>query len=76
MEDLIQRLAQASDVTPGQAADNIDELIHRIKRRLRVGRVARLPGLGLFKPGRATEFKPEGHNASRARSGGKDRPAR
>lgn len=76
MQDLIHRLAEESDVTPGQAADNIDELIHRIKRRLRGGRAARLPGLGLFTPGRAMKFRAEESHASGSRSGGKARPPR
>lgn len=76
MQDLIQRLAQESEVTPGEAADNIDELIHRIKRRLRGGRAARLPGLGLFTPGRAMKFRAEDSHASGPRSGGKTRPSR
>jgi nucleoid DNA-binding protein len=73
MEELIQRLARVSDLTPAEAADNVNELIHRIKKRLRGGRPARLRGLGLFTPGRSTKFRPEVTNASRTRSGGKTR---
>ena len=63
MDELIQQLAAASDMTPAMAADEIDKIIHRILKKLRQGQSARLPGLGEFHPGR--HFCPEDTDAAR-----------
>lgn len=59
MDDLIHRLASASSVTPGEAADHIDKLIHKILARLREGESVPVPGLGQFTPGPPRSFRPE-----------------
>jgi hypothetical protein len=76
MDELIQRLAEVSNVTPAQAADEVDRLLHKIRRRVRGGRTARLPGLGLFTPGPLVRFRLEESNASRAGSGDQTRRGR
>jgi nucleoid DNA-binding protein len=75
MEGLINRLAAASDVTPAEAADQIDKLIDRILKRLRQGAPAHLPGLGKFSPGRTVRFQPEKGNDGK-RSGRSSRRGR
>ena len=55
--DLAVRLAGKSKISPGEAADQIDRIVHRIKKRIRRGKPAALPGLGRFKPGATPEFE-------------------
>jgi nucleoid DNA-binding protein len=69
MEGLINRLAAASDVTPAEAADQIEKLIDRILKRLRDGTPAHVPGLGKFSPGPSVQFQPERENADRKKPG-------
>ena len=76
MDALIKRLAAASEVTPGKAADELDKIIHEIVRKLRDGESARLPGLGHFKPGRVPQFRPEKSDGERGRSGSNARSRR
>jgi nucleoid DNA-binding protein len=49
---LSRRLARESGVTKAQAADQLDRVVHQIVTSLRKGRVAALPGLGQFRPGK------------------------
>ena len=60
--DLAAQLAGKSKISPGEAADKIDAIMHRIKKKIRRGKGAALPGLGRFKPGQIPrfEFQPEG----------------
>jgi len=48
--DLAKRLARRSGLTVGEAADQLDRVVHQIVRKLRKGQEARLPGLGKFSP--------------------------
>ena len=65
MDRLISRLADASEVTPAEAADEVDKLIHRIVKKLKHGEAARVPGLGIFEPGREPQFHVEAPHATR-----------
>jgi nucleoid DNA-binding protein len=55
--DLAVRLAEDSNLSPAEAADQIDTILYRIMKRIRKGRPAVLPGLGRFKPGPKTKFE-------------------
>ena len=60
--EIAKRMARVSGVSPGEAADRLDRVVHDILCRLRLGKGASLPGLGSFIPqrnGRVT-FRPEG----------------
>lgn len=46
--DLAIRLARDSRVSPAQAADHLDRVVHDILTNLREGKAASLPGLGRF----------------------------
>jgi hypothetical protein len=48
-------------MSPAEAADELDRMVHRIVSGLRKGQSVPLPGLGKFKPGLggAFEFEPE-----------------
>jgi len=48
--DLAERLASRTRTTPGVAADQLDQIVHRIVQSLKEGKPASLPGLGVFKP--------------------------
>jgi nucleoid DNA-binding protein len=48
--DLVERLASRTHTTPGAAADQLDQIVHRILQSLKDGRPAALPGLGTFTP--------------------------
>ena len=50
-------MAKQSGVSPAEAADQLDRVVHQIVSRLRKGEQAQLPGLGKFTPGRKWEFK-------------------
>jgi nucleoid DNA-binding protein len=53
--DLAERLASRTRTTPGAAADQLDQIVHRIIQSLKDGKPAALPGLGTFTP---VNFKP------------------
>lgn len=48
--DLVERLASRTNTTPGAAADQLDQIVHRIIQSLKDGKPAALPGLGTFTP--------------------------
>jgi len=45
-EDLARALSERSQLTQGEAQDELDRLVHGIVRSLRCGRVAEMPGIG------------------------------
>ncbi len=55
--DLARRLAREARLSQAQAADQLDEVINRILKRLRNGKPAALPGLGTFLPGGKPGFE-------------------
>ncbi len=55
-EQLAQRLARESGITPAAAADQLDRILNDILKRVRRGESAALPGLGTFWPGPKTAF--------------------
>jgi hypothetical protein len=57
MKRIVRDLAAETNSVPAQAADQLDEIIHNVRRRLRQGKPAHLPGLGLFVPGPEIRFK-------------------
>lgn len=54
--DLAQRLAERSKLTPAEAADRLDRVVHSILKKLRRGKGASLPGLGKITPGHHPPF--------------------
>ncbi len=57
-------MARRSHISPAEAADRLDQVVHDILLKLRSGKSATLPGLGTFEPGRTMRFQferpPEG----------------
>jgi nucleoid DNA-binding protein len=66
MKKVIQQLAKKSSVTPAQAADQIDNYIHDVLRKLRKGQRVPVPGVGVITPNRDLQLiKDSNANASR-----------
>ncbi len=59
-EEIATRLARGARITPAEAADELDRLVHRILVRLRKGKPVSLPGLGRLRLGRATPVRRTG----------------
>jgi len=61
-QDIVKRIARQSGVSRAEAADRLDEVVHRLLADLRRGREASLPGLGTFTQGLdgLAKFKREG----------------
>jgi nucleoid DNA-binding protein len=57
--ELAQHAAEMQGVPPGTAADQLDQAVNKLIRNLRNGQTARLPGLGIIKPGRHWVFRRE-----------------
>jgi len=55
--DLAARLARSSRISPAEAADRLDRVVHDILKHLKKGENASLPGLGTFKPGRVAKIR-------------------
>ena len=49
-DELALQLARLARVTPAEAADQLDIVVHDILRKLRHGKPATLPGLGKLIP--------------------------
>jgi nucleoid DNA-binding protein len=49
--EIAKRLARQSGVSNAEAADQLDRVVHGILAKLRKGKTAQFPGLGLFSPG-------------------------
>jgi nucleoid DNA-binding protein len=50
MKQVIRQLAKKSSVTPAKAADQIDDYIHDVLRKLRKGQRVPVPGVGVITP--------------------------
>lgn len=55
--ELAKRLARQSGVSNAEAADQLDRVVHEILSKLRKGKTAPFPGLGLFTPGPQGSFE-------------------
>ncbi len=69
--DLAERLASRTRTSPGAAADQLDQIVHRILQSLRVGKPAALPGLGTFTPANRKpgfRFEPQDMKTPRGRA--------
>lgn len=55
--DIASRLAETRKISKAQAADQLDGVVHSILVKLRKGKRATLPGLGVLKPGNRPEFR-------------------
>jgi hypothetical protein len=51
MDFVIRQLAKKSSVSPAEAADQIDKFIHDVRRKLKRGETASVPGIGKLAPG-------------------------
>lgn len=56
-EQLARQLAKESHIPAGAAADQLDQIVSEILRKVRKGESAHVPGLGTFRPGREQDFK-------------------
>ncbi len=54
---LASKLARRSGVSRAEAADQLDQVVHKIVSNLRQGKPANLPGLGHFEPGEPWHFQ-------------------
>jgi nucleoid DNA-binding protein len=71
--ELAERLASRTRTTPSVAADQLDQIVHRIIQSLKEGKPASLPGLGVFtalnrKPGFRFEAEPKKTPRGRVKS--------
>jgi Bacterial DNA-binding protein len=55
-EELARLLARESGISTAAAADQLDDILFGILRRVRQGHSASLPGLGTFLPGAKPAF--------------------
>jgi hypothetical protein len=51
MNRVIRKLAKSSSVSAAEAADQIDKFVHDLRRKLKRGQVASVPGVGKLSPG-------------------------
>jgi|HubBroStandDraft_1064217.scaffolds.fasta_scaffold137103_3 nucleoid DNA-binding protein len=56
-EQVARRLAKESRITEGAAADQMDRILSDLRKKMRKGLSASLPGLGTFRPGRKQDFQ-------------------
>ena len=56
-EQVARRLAKESRMTEGAAADQMDRILSDLRKKMRKGQSASLPGLGTFRSGRKQEFQ-------------------
>jgi nucleoid DNA-binding protein len=57
--DIAKRMARQSGVSQAEAADRLDQVVHRILSNLRKGKDTVMPGLGKFVHGPDGEVKLE-----------------
>jgi nucleoid DNA-binding protein len=55
--ELALRLAREARVSPAQAADQLDDMVHDILQKLRKGKAVDLPGLGRLQKGRNSAIR-------------------
>ncbi len=71
--DLAERLARRNRISKARAADQLDTVVHDILRRLRSGKSALLPGVGVLTPGKKTRLRqddsPRGPKGDKRRGG-------
>lgn len=60
--DLAREIARSTGVRSGDAADQLDKAVAQIVTALRRGQKARLPGIGVLRPGKPWTFQPERHD--------------
>jgi nucleoid DNA-binding protein len=56
-EELARKLAHSAQVTPAEAADQLDGVLHDILTKLRQGKPASLPGFGKLVPDAANRIR-------------------
>jgi nucleoid DNA-binding protein len=49
-DELTLKLARSAQLTPAEAADRLDDVVHDILKKLRQGKEATMPGLGKLIP--------------------------
>ena len=58
-KNFARRLANETQLTPADAADQIDSVVTALLRRLKDGKPAEIPGFGTLLPGAAVTFQAE-----------------
>jgi len=74
MNRVIRELVKNLSVTPGEAADQVDKFVHDLRRKLRKGEQAFVPGIGVLTPGSDSQIIKERNakpTASRTRRRGR-----
>jgi nucleoid DNA-binding protein len=56
-QQVARKLAKESRMTEGAAADQVDRILSDLRKKVRKGQSASLPGLGTFRSGRKQEFQ-------------------
>ncbi|MBX9600629.1 MAG: HU family DNA-binding protein [Bryobacteraceae bacterium] len=49
-QEIAHNLAAQAGISQGEAADQVDRLMHRIAAQIRAGKPVRIPGLGKVSP--------------------------
>jgi len=69
-EQLAAHLARRGHLSKPAAADQLDRVVNAILKSLRKGQPVRLPGLGVFLPGKTPSFRFDAENTARKPAGG------
>ena len=56
-DEFTLRLARSTRVSPAEAADQLDGVVHEIVKNLRKGKPAKLPGLGKLTPDQQNKIR-------------------
>lgn len=56
-QELAQRIADNTGLSPAEAADGLDSVVTRILERLRRGKKVNMGRLGVFEPGPTPQFQ-------------------
>jgi nucleoid DNA-binding protein len=56
-QQVARKLAKESRMTEGAAADQVDRILSDLRKKVRKGQSASLPGLGTFRSSRKQEFQ-------------------
>jgi len=61
-KELAREIARKSGIPTRDAADQLDHAVAQIVTALRKGQAARLPGIGVLRPGKPWTLRPERHD--------------
>jgi len=64
-EHIARRIAKESHISTAAAADQLDQIVSDLLKRIRKGEAASIPGLGTFRAGWSRDFQFEGARPGR-----------